>query len=94
MHQENYDRCVEIDEIQQYLRHDCHKKTGIEALPEENTENLAMELACAIGVELVDKDISTIHRLPATKKVKDCLIKIQNSQVETREMNSIRRVRT
>lgn len=23
VHQENYDRCVEIDEIQQYLRRDC-----------------------------------------------------------------------
>lgn len=65
MHQENYDRCVEIDEIQQ---------TGIPALPEENTQNLAMELASAIGFEVVDNDISAIHQLPATKKEKDGLI--------------------
>lgn len=51
MHQENYHRCVEIDEIQQ---------TGIPALPEENTQNLAMQLASTIGVGVVDNDISTI----------------------------------
>ena len=44
------------------------------ALPEENTQNLAMELASAIGVEVVTNDISTIHQLPATKNVKDGLI--------------------
>lgn len=64
MHQENYDRCVEIDETHQYLRRDCLETTGIPALPEENTQNLAMELASAIGVEV----------LPATKIIKDRLI--------------------
>lgn len=51
-----------------------NRHSGIEALPDVKTQNLAMELVSATGVELVDKDISIIHWLPATKKVKDWLI--------------------
>lgn len=69
-----YDHDVAIDEIQQYQRRDCLEITGIPMLPMENTKAMVMELASAIGVEVDEKDISTAHRLPNTKKVKDRLI--------------------
>ena len=43
-------------------------------LPMENTKAMVMELASSIGVEVDEKYISTAHRLPNTKKVKDLLI--------------------
>jgi hypothetical protein len=68
----NYQQDVAIDDIQQYLRRDCLEITGIPIVPDENTKDLVIELASAIGV---DKDISITHRLPESRKVKDCVVK-------------------
>jgi hypothetical protein len=49
----NYQQDVAIDDIQQYLRRDCLEITGIPIVPDENTKDLVIELASAIGVNLV-----------------------------------------
>lgn len=74
IHDVNYNQDVAIDEIQQYQRRDCLEVTGIPMVPMEDTKSLVVELATAIGVEVYEEDISTAHRLPNTKRVKDRLI--------------------
>jgi hypothetical protein len=59
--------------MQQYLRRDCLEITGIPIVPDENTKDLVIELASGIGVNLYDKDISIAHRLPESRRVKDCV---------------------
>ena len=69
-----YRHDIEIDELQQYMRRDCLEITGSSLQPDQNTNEYVIELASSIGVDLAKDDISTAHRLPETKKVKDRLI--------------------
>lgn len=65
---------IVIDEIQQYQRRDCLEIIGIPPLSSEKPKELMLEIASHIGVELNEDEISTIHRLPDTKNVKNRLI--------------------
>lgn len=63
-----------IDDMQQYLRRDCVEITGIPESQNENLTTITCELAASIGVTVKEEDISTINRLPDTKKVKNRII--------------------
>ena len=69
-----YEMECTIDETQQYIRRDCLEITGIPILPVDNPKQLVKELGVLVGVELGDGCISTAHRLPDTKKVKNRII--------------------
>ncbi|CAB3980775.1 Hypothetical predicted protein [Paramuricea clavata] len=64
----------QIDEIQQYLRRDCVEITGIPVTSVDDPKILAKELGDLMEVQVDERDISTAHRLPASKKVKDHII--------------------
>ncbi|CAB3998987.1 Hypothetical predicted protein [Paramuricea clavata] len=64
----------QIDEIQQYLRRDCVEITGIPVTSVDDPKILAKELGDLMEVQVDERDISTAHRLPASKKVKDRII--------------------
>ena len=71
----NYDLEVQLDELQQYIRRDCLEITGIPIIPvNDNPALLVQEMSTLIGVQLEENDISTAHRLPPTKKIKNRLI--------------------
>ena len=67
----DYGKDCTIDAMQQYLRRDCIEITGIPTLPLDNPKQLVLELGSLIGVSLSEDQISTAHRLPDTKKVKN-----------------------
>jgi hypothetical protein len=64
----------QIHEIQQYLRRDCVEITGIPVTSVDDPKILAKELGDLMEVQVDERDISTAHRLPASKKVKDRII--------------------
>ena len=70
----DYDKDCTVDAVQQYLRRDCIEITGIPILPLDNPKQLALELCSLIGVSVSEDQISTAHRLPDTKKIKNRII--------------------
>ena len=67
-HFENlYDSMASLGATQQYLRHDCLEITGIPVIPLGNPNRLVVELSSALDIDLNEQEISTAHRLPATK---------------------------
>jgi hypothetical protein len=60
--------------MQQYLRRDCLEVIGIPLQPHEDPKKLILEVASLIGANIVEDNISTVHRLPDTRKVKNRLI--------------------
>ena len=69
-----YGNEVAIDDVQQYLRHDCLEIVGIPRVPQDNPKQLVQEVGSLIDVEIGVNDISTAHRLPDMKKVKNRII--------------------
>lgn len=69
-----YGNEVAIDDVQQYLWHDCLEIVGIPRVPQDNPKQLVQEVGSLIDVEIGVNDISTAHRLPDTKKVKNGII--------------------
>lgn len=69
-----YDNMASLDVTQQYLRRDCLEITGIPVIPLDNPTRLVGELSSALDIDLNEREISTAHRLPATKKVKERII--------------------
>ena len=66
---------MQLDELQQYIRRDCLEINGIPIIPvNDNPALLVQEMSTLIGVQLEENDISTAHRLPPTKKIKNRLI--------------------
>lgn len=63
-----------VDEMQQYSRRECLEINGIPKLESDNVNQLVIEACTLIGVKVTDQDISTAHRLPDTRKVKDRII--------------------
>ena len=63
-----------VDELQQYSRRDCLEISGIAKVPNENLSKVMTELGSIVDVEITEQDISTVHRLPDTAKVKDRMI--------------------
>ena len=61
------DLSTQLDELQQYTRRDCLEINGIPSLPDDDPEQLVMELTEVIGVQLIPDHISIAHRLPANK---------------------------
>lgn len=70
----NYVLGNELDEIQQYSRRDCIELVGLPRLKDEDPIKLLKEVCSAMKVQISDQDISTVHRLPDTKKVKNRMI--------------------
>ena len=70
----DYEKDCTIDAMQQYLRRDCIEITGIPILPLDNPKQLVQELGSLIDVSVSEDQISTAHRLPDTKKVKNRII--------------------
>lgn len=69
-----YGNEVAIDDVQQYLRRDCLEIVGIPRVPQDNPNQLVQEVGSLIDVDIGLNDISTTHRLPDTKKVKNRII--------------------
>ena len=69
-----YDNMASLDVTQQYLRRDCLEITGIPVILLDNPTRLVVELSSALDIDLNEQEISTAHRLPATKKVKERII--------------------
>lgn len=63
-----------INVMQQYLRRDCIENTGIPTLPLDNLKQLVVELGSLIDVIIGGGQISTAHRLPDFRKVKNRII--------------------
>lgn len=63
-----------INVMQQYLRRDCIENTGIPTLPLDNPKQLVIELGSLIDVIIGGDQISTAHRLPDFRKVKNRII--------------------
>lgn len=80
-----------MDDVQQYLRRDCLEITGIPTIPNEDTKQLVLEVSEVIGVELTINDLSTVHRLPDTKKTKDRIIAKFTRRDKREEVYSKRR---
>ena len=55
-------------------RRDCLEITGIPVIPLDNPSRLVIELSSALDIDLNEQEISTAHRLRATKKVKERII--------------------
>lgn len=71
---QQYNHAQEIDEILQYSRRDCIEIVGIPKAQDEDPKEILKEVCSIIGVNIKDEEISTIHRLPDSKKQKDRLI--------------------
>ncbi len=54
----------ELDRLEQYSRKDSVRIFGIPETPNENTNDLVIDLGQEIGVEIKPEDISVAHRLP------------------------------
>ena len=63
-----------INVMQQYLRRDCIENTGIPTLPLDNPKQLVIELGSLIDVIIGGDQISTTHRLPDFRKVKNRIV--------------------
>lgn len=73
-----YDIMASLDATKQYLRPDCLEITGIPFIPLDSPSRLVVELSSALDTDLNEHEISTAHRLPATKKVKERIIIIRS----------------
>jgi phage anti-repressor protein len=62
-----------MDNIEQYLRHDCIEITGIPTVLQDNPKQIAVELGEMLGID-VTKHISIAHRLPPTRKIRNRII--------------------
>ena len=60
--------------MQQYLGRHCIEITGIPLLSLDSPKQLVLELDSLIGVSISEDQISTAHRLPDTKEVKNRVI--------------------
>lgn len=65
---------VAIDDVQQYLQPDCLEIVGIPLVPQDNPKQFVQEVGSLLDVDIGVNDISTAHRLPDTKKVKNRII--------------------
>lgn len=61
---------VNLDEHEQYIRHNIFEINRILLVPNEDPAKLVLEMA-NLDVELDSKDIPVAHRLPSINKVKD-----------------------
>ena len=64
----------EQDDLQQYIRRDCVEIIGVPTPQVDDPKQIAVEIGHLMGVEIEKQHISTAHRLPPTRKVKDRLI--------------------
>ena len=64
----------QIDDIQQYLRRDYIEIIGIPVKSQDNVKSIAMKVGDLMGVRADENDISTAHRLPASKNVTNGII--------------------
>ena len=69
-----YVKYVAIGDVQQYLRRDCLEIAGIPRVPDDNPKLLVQAVGSLMDVDVAVNDISTAHRLPDTKKVKNRII--------------------
>ena len=64
----------EQDDLQQYIRRDCVEIIDVPTPQVDDPKQIAVEIGHLMGVEIEKQHISTAHRLPPTRKVKDRLI--------------------
>ena len=72
----------QLDELQQYTRRECLEINGIPVLPDDNPQQLVLELGELIGVPVSQDQISIAHRIPDKKNMKPRIIVkfVQRSQ--------------
>jgi len=67
---------LRVDEQDQYQRRTSATISGVSETSNENTDDVVLEVAREIGVDLEPQDISRSHRLPSkTKPVKDIVVR-------------------
>ena len=60
-----------LEEQEQYMRRDCIELKGIPARPDESTNDIVLNVANLLEVDLTEDDISISHRLPPNKSWTD-----------------------
>lgn len=76
---------IRVNELEQYSRRDQIEIYGIEESENENLQNIIIEIAEKIGVEIKDEDIHVVHRLGKIKKDKKpraVIAKMQRKKTE------------
>ena len=63
-----------LDDLQQYLLRDCIEITGIPTPPKDDPKQIAVQVGQMLGIPVSEHHISTAHRLPSTRKIKDRII--------------------
>jgi len=86
-----YGNEVAIDDLQQYLRCQCLEIVGIPPVPQDNPNQLVQEVGSLIDIGIGINDISTTHRLPDMKRVKNRIIVKFIQRDEREEMYKNRR---
>ncbi|MEW8546845.1 MAG: hypothetical protein AB2693_25300 [Candidatus Thiodiazotropha sp.] len=59
---------TKVDDLEQYSRRSCIRISGIEEVADENTDEIVLQLANRIDVELNPRDIDRSHRVGAPKR--------------------------
>lgn len=60
---------TKVDDLEQYSRRSCIRISGIEEVTDENTDEIVLQLANRLDVELNPRDIDRSHRVGAPKSV-------------------------
>ena len=61
----------EIDDLAQYLRRDCVEITGVKPDETTSSEEIVVQVAAEMGMEIEESDISTAHTLPTFNQNSD-----------------------
>ena len=85
----------ELDRLEQYGRRDNVKIFGIPFQEDENTNQVIMDLAADIGVDISPSDISVSHRLPSSRndRPKPILVKFVRRDTKTSFMKKKKELR-
>lgn len=60
---------TKVDDLEQYSRRSCIRISGIEEVTDENTDEIVLQLANRLDVELNPRDIDRSHRVGAPKSL-------------------------
>ena len=93
---ETQKQAFEMDKLEQYSRRENVKISGIPVREDENTNQLVVELASKVGVDLKEDDISVSHRLPQRNpnRPKPILVKFVRRDKKTALMKAKKTLRT
>ena len=74
LEQENSSLRSRMETLERYERGDCLEIHNVPKTDNENTEELVLSIADAMGMEITSADISTVYRLPVKKEKSNAAI--------------------